>query len=93
MNGLPVDHYDYLFHFGEKNAGALEHSLSSLYVLRDGPYTDDIKHLLKGIAAHEFFHIVTPLNIHSELIKEFQFRDPNTVISLVALRRGNRMGI
>jgi hypothetical protein len=25
------------------------------------------------IAAHEFFHVVTPLNIHSEIIEHFNF--------------------
>jgi len=28
------------------------------------------------IAAHEFFHIVTPLNIHSEIIEHFNFVTP-----------------
>lgn len=73
---LPVDHYDYLFHFSEKSAGALEHSHSSVYVLRDGPYTNGMRNLLKGITAHEFFHIVTPLNIHSELIEDFNYVTP-----------------
>ncbi|WP_240410350.1 M61 family metallopeptidase [Hymenobacter oligotrophus] len=28
------------------------------------------------MAAHEFFHIVTPLNIHSEIIERFNFVQP-----------------
>ena len=28
------------------------------------------------MAAHEFFHIVTPLNIHSEIIEHFNFATP-----------------
>jgi predicted metalloprotease with PDZ domain len=31
---------------------------------------------VKDIAAHEFFHIVTPLNIHSEIIEHFNFVTP-----------------
>ena len=31
---------------------------------------------LTDIAAHEFFHIVTPLNIHSEIIEHFNFVTP-----------------
>jgi predicted metalloprotease with PDZ domain len=31
---------------------------------------------VKSIAAHEFFHIVTPLNIHSELIEDYDFNEP-----------------
>jgi predicted metalloprotease with PDZ domain len=31
---------------------------------------------LRDIAAHEFFHTVTPLNIHSEIIEDFNFAVP-----------------
>ena len=31
---------------------------------------------MTDIAAHEFFHIVTPLNIHSEIIEKFNFVQP-----------------
>jgi predicted metalloprotease with PDZ domain len=31
---------------------------------------------LRDVAAHEFFHIVTPLTIHSEEIGHFDFNDP-----------------
>ena len=31
---------------------------------------------MTDIAAHEFFHIVTPLNIHSEIIEHFNFVTP-----------------
>jgi predicted metalloprotease with PDZ domain len=31
---------------------------------------------LRDISAHEFFHIVTPLNIHSEIIEDFNFAEP-----------------
>ena len=31
---------------------------------------------LRDFAAHEFFHIVTPLNVHSEEIDNFDFNDP-----------------
>jgi predicted metalloprotease with PDZ domain len=31
---------------------------------------------LKSVAAHEFYHIVTPLNIHSELVGNFNFEKP-----------------
>lgn len=74
LKELPVDHYSFLYHF-EKSAGALEHSYSSVHVLNEIPvmnYSGTIKH----IAAHEFFHIVTPLNIHSEIIEDFNFVTP-----------------
>jgi predicted metalloprotease with PDZ domain len=31
---------------------------------------------LREIAAHEFFHIITPLNIHSEEIQYFDYDNP-----------------
>jgi len=29
-----------------------------------------------GVASHEFFHVLTPLNVHSEEIQEFNFLNP-----------------
>jgi predicted metalloprotease with PDZ domain len=75
-NGLPVDHYTFLFYLGNKNAGAWEHSYSSEYVLREQPLKEEYASRLRSIIAHEFFHIVTPLNIHSELVAKFNFIKP-----------------
>jgi predicted metalloprotease with PDZ domain len=77
---LPVDKYAFLVYFDNKpglsgSEGALEHSYSSVYYFQEypqevfGPYFTDI-------AAHEFFHILTPLNIHSEQIHDFNFNYP-----------------
>lgn len=73
---LPVKRYAFLYHFGDKTAGAWEHSYSSEYVLREAPLTDESAQGVVDIAAHEFFHIVTPLNIHSEIIEQFNFVQP-----------------
>ncbi len=73
--GLPVDHYTFLFHFEDQTHGAWEHSYSSFYVYKE----DSLKYLVKSIrevVAHEFFHVVTPLNIHSELVEKFNFEEP-----------------
>jgi predicted metalloprotease with PDZ domain len=77
---LSVNKYAFLFYFTSKEtlsgaSGALEHSYSSFYVL----YEDDstaIKQEIRDVAAHEFFHIVTPLNIHATQIGEFDFNNP-----------------
>lgn len=75
---LPVDKYAFLFYFTDQpvnSYGALEHSYSSFYYMPEteiGP----MKQQLRDFAAHEFFHIVTPLNIHSEEIGKFDFNDP-----------------
>ncbi|WP_420319279.1 peptidase M61 [Ekhidna sp.] len=77
---LPVDRYAYLIYLFDSptisgSFGALEHSYSSLYAL---PEMDParISQTVKDVAAHEFFHIVTPLNIHSEEIHDFNYIEP-----------------
>lgn len=77
---LPVDKYAFLFYFIDKPtlsgaSGALEHSYSSFYVLPEMDSTD-LKQELRDVSAHEFFHIVTPLNIHATQIGNFDFNNP-----------------
>jgi predicted metalloprotease with PDZ domain len=76
LGELPVKRYTFLFHFDDVPAGAWEHSYSSVYVLEDRPFNDEYGQFITDIAAHEFFHIITPLNIHSELIAQFNFVKP-----------------
>lgn len=77
---LPVKKYAFLFYFNEKptlsgSNGALEHSYSSFYVMPEYDSTS-MQQQLRDVAAHEFFHIVTPLNIHAKEIGDFDFNDP-----------------
>ncbi|GAB1309073.1 peptidase M61 [Urechidicola sp. KH5] len=78
LGGLPVDHYTFLLFF-ETNPlspkGAWEHSYSSFYVYDENTW-ENIETSFKHVASHEFFHVVTPLNIHSEIIEEFNFIEP-----------------
>jgi predicted metalloprotease with PDZ domain len=76
MEGLPVKHYTFLFHFENMEAGAWEHSYSSEYVFMENPLTENFTEEIKDVVAHEFFHILTPLNIHSELVAKFNFVKP-----------------
>ncbi len=76
LGRLPVERYTFLYHFEDRPAGAWEHSLSSEYVLQESEFTDSVGRYVTDIAAHEFFHIVTPLNIHSEIIEHFNFVTP-----------------
>ena len=75
LYGLPVDRYTFLYYFDNKDAGAWEHSYSSEYVLRENKWSE-MEQFVKNTAAHEFFHIITPLNIHSEIIEQFNFVKP-----------------
>ena len=76
LGRLPVDRYTFLYHFEDRSAGAWEHAVSSAYVFHESEFTDSLGRYLTDIAAHEFFHIVTPLNIHSEVIERFDFVTP-----------------
>jgi predicted metalloprotease with PDZ domain len=81
LDGLPVDRYVFLYHFEGAPAqgasyGAWEHSYSSEYVFPDVPWSERYASTIKDVAAHEFLHIVTPLNIHSEIIERFNFETP-----------------
>jgi len=75
---LPVDKYAFIFYFTDKpvlSYGALEHSYSSLYYMPEMTI-EQMNQQLRDFAAHEFFHIVTPLTVHSEEIENFDFNDP-----------------
>lgn len=77
---LPVSKYAFLIYLSNKSGlsgslGALEHSYSSMYFLAEGD-PDNITQTIMDVAAHEFFHILTPLNLHSEEIQYFDFNAP-----------------
>ncbi|MEQ9425249.1 MAG: peptidase M61 [Cyclobacteriaceae bacterium] len=78
---LPIKKYAFLIYLSDGLSrsggfGALEHSLSSVYSF---PEINPIflSQSIRDVAAHEFFHIITPLNIHSEEIGNFDFINPN----------------
>ncbi|MGB1270348.1 MAG: peptidase M61, partial [Flavobacteriaceae bacterium] len=58
--------------------GALEH-LSSTTVVYPESYTKKqlADGMINGTVSHEFFHIVSPLSVHSEEIQNFNFNEPN----------------
>ncbi|MBI2280044.1 MAG: peptidase M61 [Bacteroidetes bacterium] len=77
---LPIEKYAFIIYLyagqsGSGGSGALEHSYSSFYYLPEMT-ADRISGMLIDVAAHEFFHIVTPLNIHAEEIGDFDYINP-----------------
>ena len=56
--------------------GALEHMTSTTVVMPEFMNQDMLEEQLKDVVSHEFFHIVTPLSIHSEEIQNFDFNNP-----------------
>jgi predicted metalloprotease with PDZ domain len=78
---LPVSKYAFLYYFNAEQPtvqgqGAWEHSYSSFYSLPEVPQERFIGTIV-DVSSHEFFHIVTPLNICSKEVREFNF---NTTI-------------
>lgn len=79
-NILPVDRYSFIIYLSPNgyqsgSVGALEHARSSLFCLIEEK-PEKISKMIVDIASHEFFHMVTPLYIHSEEIHDFDFVNP-----------------
>jgi predicted metalloprotease with PDZ domain len=58
-----------------KGFGALEHNTSTVVVFPAAMPAEQLSQSMVDVVSHEFFHIVTPLSIHS---KEIHFFDYNT---------------
>ena len=56
--------------------GALEHHTSTVVVMPEQMPKPSLEKALIDIVSHEFFHIVTPLNVHSREIHYFDYNDP-----------------
>ena len=52
--------------------GALEHNTSTTAVFMETMTSADLIHVI----SHEFFHTLTPLNVHSKEIHDFDFNNP-----------------
>ncbi len=77
---LPTDKYTILVYLSEgmtlsKATGALEHFTSTTFVNVEST-NEQFEKPFKDVVAHEFFHLVTPLSIHSHEIGEFDFDNP-----------------
>jgi predicted metalloprotease with PDZ domain len=69
----------YLSTLGDSDAGgfgALEHHTSTVVVLPEQMPKEDLEQAMVDVVSHEFFHTLTPLNVHSEEIQYFDFNDP-----------------
>lgn len=56
--------------------GALEHHTSTVVVLPETMPLEALKKSMTDVVSHEFFHILTPLNIHSNEIHYFDYNKP-----------------
>ncbi|MFD1061764.1 peptidase M61 [Winogradskyella litorisediminis] len=59
-----------------KGFGALEHHTSTVVVLPEAMDKASLEKSMIDVVAHEFFHIVTPLSVHSEDVHYFDYYQP-----------------
>ncbi len=80
INSTPrYDIYLYLSEGKEdspKGFGALEHHTSTVVVLPESMPEDALAESMIDVVSHEFFHIVTPLSVHSEDVHYFDYNEP-----------------
>lgn len=89
FGNLPTDNYVFMVYLGNpanlarvkgkglsSGYGALEHNNCSFYYMPELASFNDLKESLTDVFAHEFLHILTPLNLHSKEIEDFNFRKP-----------------
>ena len=74
--------YDILLYLSKLDAtdagsfGALEHHTSTTVVLPEAMPKDRLEQTMIDVVSHEFFHTVTPLNVHSKEVQYFDFNNP-----------------
>lgn len=72
------DDYTFLVYISDEenvnSFGALEHNTSSLYFLPND--TSNLDYNFGATAVHEMFHLITPLNLRSEIIDDFDYFKP-----------------
>jgi predicted metalloprotease with PDZ domain len=56
--------------------GALEHPTATTVVFPEMIPKEQLSVMMKDVVSHEFFHIVTPLTIHSQEIQNFDYNTP-----------------
>ncbi len=59
-----------------KGFGALEHHTSTVAVFNENTSLEGLKASMIDVVSHEFFHIVTPLSVHSEDVHYFDYNKP-----------------
>lgn len=60
-----------------KGFGALEHHTSTVVVFPEDTPIEALTKSMTDVVSHEFFHIVSPLSIHSEDVHYFDYNNPS----------------
>lgn len=80
INNTPL--YSILLYLSEMQGadaggfGALEHHTSTVVVLPEQMPLPSLNKMMTDVVAHEFFHTLTPLNVHSKEIHYFNYANP-----------------
>ena len=80
VNSTP--RYDIFLYLSEgkeespKGFGALEHHTSTVVVMPESSPAEGLAKSMTDVVAHEFFHIVTPLSVHSDDVHYFDYDQP-----------------
>jgi predicted metalloprotease with PDZ domain len=83
LGKLPVKNYSYIMYFASPNNqsvtkyggfGAMEHNYCSFYFLPEIERPDSLDGIIKQFIPHNFMHILTPLNLHSDKMDQFDFK-------------------
>ncbi len=83
LGRLPVKQYTYIMYFASPTNqsdtkyggfGAMEHNYCSFYFLPEIARADSLDGIIRQFVPHNFMHILTPLNIHSDKLDAFDFK-------------------
>lgn len=78
---MPIERYTMLFIFEDKNAGGVEYHNSSAFVFQEGDFTQ-IRPRVQDVVTHEFFHLIIPFSIRSDVLDKMNFFRPNPTAHL-----------
>ncbi|MFI5148696.1 MAG: hypothetical protein ACHQRM_03120 [Bacteroidia bacterium] len=83
LGTLPVKQYEYIMYFASPNNvtdtkyggfGAMEHNYCSFYFLPEIARPDSLDGIIRQFVPHNFMHILTPLNLHSDKLDAFDYK-------------------
>lgn len=75
LGEMPIDTYTMLFIFDDKDAGGVEYHNSSAFVFKEDD-VDQVITIVQDIITHEYFHLVIPFSIRSDMLDKTNFFKP-----------------
>ncbi len=72
LGEMPIDTYTMLFIFNDKDAGGVEYHSSSAFVFKEDNL-ENIISFVRDIITHEYFHLIIPFSIRSDILDKTNF--------------------